>query len=217
MHFLLIETSHSKGSISLFEDSVCLEEVFLDGDFKHAEQLAVSVQELLDRHALNPQKIAAVGISDGPGSYTGLRIGASWAKGFCLPYATPLIACSETKALRAATQQQETVLSIIDARRLEVFGEFIEQDGSSSGTQAWILNDDLVNQWKQRNPLLAGDGVEKLKEHFHFSWRDSLIRFADSRHLFPEFLEKWNSKQFENIFSYEPNYVKPVFLVPSKK
>ncbi|MEY4853111.1 MAG: tRNA ((37)-N6)-threonylcarbamoyltransferase complex dimerization subunit type 1 TsaB [Bacteroidota bacterium] len=217
MFFLLIETSHSKGSISLFEDSVCLEETFLEGDFKHAELLAVGVQGLLNRHELDAEKISAVGISDGPGSYTGLRIGASWAKGFCLPTSTPLIACSETKALMAATRNHQNVLCIIDARRMEVFGEWMDENGNSNGTQAWILDETLVTEWQKKNPNLAGDGVDKLIENFPFSWRDSFIRFADSRHLFHEFIQKWESKQFENIFSYEPNYVKPVFLVPSKK
>ena len=217
MFFLLVETSHSKGSISLFENSVCLEETFLEGDFKHAEQLAVGIQALLDRHELDVKKISAVGISDGPGSYTGLRIGASWAKGFCLPTSTPLIACSETKALMVATQEYQNVLCIIDARRMEVFGEWMDEHGNSNGTQAWILDEALVSEWQQKNPILAGDGVDKLMEHFPFPWKDSLIRFADSRHLFPEFIQKWELKQHENIFSYEPNYVKPVFLVPSKK
>jgi len=217
MYFLLIETSHSQGSICLYNLEEMVEQCFLDGAFKHAEQLAVKVDELLKKHGLNSRNISAIGVSDGPGSYTGLRIGVSWAKGFCLPNNIPLIACSVTKALKIATQQQTQVLSIIDARRMEVFGEYFKNDESSEGCQAWIIDDSLVTTWKEENPLLVGDAVDKLKEHYPWSWKDSGIRFSNANHLFPEFIQKWKSNQFENIFHYEPNYVKPVHLVPSKK
>jgi tRNA threonylcarbamoyladenosine biosynthesis protein TsaB len=217
MYFLLIETSHSLGSISLFSEEKYLQELFLEGKFMHAEQLAVGVQKILQSFHLSAKDISGVGISDGPGSYTGLRIGASWAKGFCLPYSTPLISCSETKALKVATQSTESVLCLIDARRMEAFGEWFDgKTTGSSGTQAWIFEENLVKEWMAQNPVLAGDAVEKLKVHFPYSWKDSGIRFSHSKHLFPEFFQKWKSQNFENLFTYEPNYVKPVYLLPSK-
>lgn len=218
--FLLIETSHTQGSIALFSSNQLIEESFLPGAFQHAEWLGSSVELLLKKNNLVLSQLTAIGIAQGPGSYTGLRIGVSWVKGVCMALDIPFIGCSVTQALSVAAQEnypkEPIIFSLIDARRMEIYGEFF-YDKISQGIQSIIIDETCVKDWEKINPLMAGDGFEKLSLNFNFPWKDSGVRYSTAKHLFPEFIQQWNTHQFENIYTFEPEYVKPVHLVPSKK
>jgi tRNA threonylcarbamoyladenosine biosynthesis protein TsaB len=218
--FLLIETSHAVGSIALYEQDQLIDESFSTGTFQHAEWLGGAIESILERTKIQPNQITSIGISEGPGSYTGLRIGVSWVKGFCMALDIPFVGCSVTQALSVAAQEnnpnEPIIFSIIDARRMEIYGEFFHNK-IPQGIQSIIIDESFVEHWKKLNPLMAGDGFEKLSLNFDFPWKDSGVRFSSARHLFPEFFRRWEAREFENIYSFEPEYVKPVHLVPSKK
>jgi tRNA threonylcarbamoyladenosine biosynthesis protein TsaB len=166
-HFLLIESSTHNCSVSISSNGEIhsfKEEV--GEQFIHAEKLHLFVDELI--HDLGPSKtIKAVAVSNGPGSYTGLRIGLSLAKGLCYGWDCPLILHSTLEVLYHSfrlehpTIKAEHFWPMLDARRMEVYTNLFSKDGEALGNdRPMILTEDLPNEIG----VCFGNGSEKARE-----------------------------------------------------
>jgi len=127
---LNIETATKNCSVSLARDgkTITCKEI-AEQNFSHAEKLHVFVDELLEENNLNYKDLNAVAVSQGPGSYTGLRIGVSSAKGFCYALGIPMIAIDTLEVLaRKITISEGVIIPMIDARRMEVYSAIFDVD-----------------------------------------------------------------------------------------
>ncbi len=216
---LCLESATPVCSVALTENGNVIAFREINEGFSHASKLTVFISEVLEEARIKVGDLDAVAISSGPGSYTGLRIGVSVAKGLCLSADKPLISIStlEAMALGALEQIKPIVKNIflcpmIDARRMEVYCALYDIDlNVVKETSATIISDELfLDVRKGKSIYYFGDGAEKCK-----SVLDSIPEFKYLPDLFPSAkfmatlaLEKFRKKDFENLALFEPFYLK---------
>lgn len=211
---LNIETTTKNCSICLAEDGLVLSLVELnEGQFSHAEKLHSFILDALKKAKKEMQDIDAVGVSKGPGSYTGLRIGVSAAKGICFALDIPLISISTLNSLaRSITvKNDELIIPLLDARRMEVYSAvFNAKYEQIRDIEAEIIDKSSFRAYLQSKKVnFLGDGASKCEETIK---NKNAIYFAD---FYPSAKEmaylsykKYISKKFEDIAYFEPYYLK---------
>lgn len=187
----------------------------------HAEMLHVFIDAVLSEAKVQPDAIA---VSSGPGSYTGLRIGVSAAKGLAFGFGVPLIAL-ETLAHFALQQsinspERSTYIPLLDARRMEVYCNTYDTSGAATGaTQAHILTaDSFQKELNSGKVLFFGDASEKASrviDHSNAEFRHGLWPSAEGMRISAH--EKYATQQFENIAEFEPFYLKDFIAGEPKK
>jgi len=217
---LNIETATQICSISLAKDGALLAIRELNEKNVHAEVLTVFIQEIMAEASLELSDIDAVAISKGPGSYTGLRIGLSTAKGLCYSLDIPLISVSSLQAmaqyaammLKDEIKENTLFAPMIDARRMEVYSAFYNTDIEKvSKIEPHIFSEaSFVEEEKDHELLLVGDGCSKSLELF--ADRENIKVFPDvlssSLGMIPLSEKKFQDKDFEDVAYFEPFYLK---------
>mgnify|MGYP001817478491 CR=1 FL=1 len=165
---LNIETATTNCSVSISRNGECigLKEDY-DKKYSHAERLHVYIDDVLKEANLSTKDLDAIAVSKGPGSYTGLRIGVSAAKGLCFALDIPLISVSTLESLaHQVNAESGVIVSMLDARRMEVYSAVYDIKYSLiREIQAQILdNSSFENYLNQGNAYFVGNGVEKTKE-----------------------------------------------------
>ncbi|SHF53130.1 tRNA threonylcarbamoyladenosine biosynthesis protein TsaB [Arenibacter palladensis] len=189
-------------------------------NYSHSEQLHIFIEEALKGASLTFKDISAVAVSKGPGSYTGLRIGVSAAKGLCFSLDLPLISVStlESLAMQGHEKNYDFIIPVLDARRMEVYSAIFDAQGNRfRETKAEIINKDSFQEYAQKGSvLLIGDGAEKCQElldHPNFSFLTALPTAKEMGELS---YKKFKANDFENVAYFEPYYLKD-FMLPTKK
>ena len=147
-----IETATKNCSVALFKDGLVIaeKENITDG-YTHSEQLTLFIQDVIDSANISLNKVEAVALSMGPGSYTGLRIGTSTAKGLCYALDIPLIAISTLKAMAfamAENQKSAIYCPMIDARRMGVFSALYDSNNIQvRGVQADVVDENTYGEF----------------------------------------------------------------------
>ena len=214
MKILHIETSSKNCSVAISdgEELLCLcEEV--SENYKQSESLHTFVEWALEGAEISLKDIEAVSLGKGPGSYTGLRIGAASAKGFCYGLKVPLIAVNslETMIEPFLGQNYDVIIPLIDARRMEVYCAVF--DGNSGEmlkeTEAKILDEQSFKELEGKKILFVGDGAKKAQEILQISGADFNENFYPSaKYLIKKSVEKFNRQDFEDVAYFEPFYLK---------
>ncbi|BAO54660.1 inactive homolog of metal-dependent proteases, putative molecular chaperone [Nonlabens marinus S1-08] len=146
-----------KNCLDLLEDK--------SDSYSHGELLHVYIKELLNRNNLTIEDLAAVAISKGPGSYTGLRIGVASAKGLCFAQDIPLISIDTLRALSLQVPQNKTVIPMMDARRMEVYSAVYTNGELKEKVAATILEEDSFQRYlKSGDATVLGTGAAKFQE-----------------------------------------------------
>ena len=216
---LCLETATSVCSVALAEGENIIAFRQVNEDFKHAEKLTVFISEVLEEAGKQLSELDAIAISSGPGSYTGLRIGVSVAKGLCFALDKPLISISTLEAMAAGAIEELKVNAedvifcpMIDARRLEAYCALY--DGRLNciypPSPIIITEDFFAEVRKGKKIFYFGDGAEKCKIIL-----STITEFIFQEKLFPsaKFMaglafKKFSMKQFENLALFEPVYLK---------
>jgi tRNA threonylcarbamoyladenosine biosynthesis protein TsaB len=217
MIILLIETSTNVCSVALSENATCIFSKSNADGMNHAALLSVFIAEALEVLKVNGKKLDAVAVSSGPGSYTGLRIGVSTAKGLCYGLDIPLIAVSTLEVLTVqalevvANKENALFCAMIDARRMEVYSAFYDAKGSlKREISADIITSDSYAELLAKQPVyFFGNGAEKCKTtltHSDSRFIDNLIPLAENMISFAE--KAYIEKQFVNTAYFEPFYLK---------
>ena len=188
--------------------------------YSHAEKLHVFIEEILKETGIGVTDLNAVAVSKGPGSYTGLRIGVSTAKGLCYALGIPLIAVDTLQvlakqALTLINYDGGHIVSMIDARRMEVYSAVY--DGSLNrinDVQAEILSEDSYADCPETFYFI-GDCQEKCQTvlkgtNFHFL---SEIVFPSANEMSALSYEKFLKSEFEDVAYFEPFYLKDFLIV----
>ena len=222
MKILHIETSSKNCSVAISdgEELLCLcEEV--SENYKQSESLHTFVEWALEGAEISLKEIEAVSLGKGPGSYTGLRIGAASAKGFCYGLKVPLIAVNslETMIEPFLRQNYDVIIPLIDARRMEVYCAVFEGNSGEmiSETEAKILDEQSFKEVEGKKILFVGDGAKKAKEILQISGVDFISDvYPSAKYLIKKSVEKFKQKNFEDVAYFEPFYLKDFHGVKKK-
>ncbi|WP_036382524.1 tRNA (adenosine(37)-N6)-threonylcarbamoyltransferase complex dimerization subunit type 1 TsaB [Muricauda sp. MAR_2010_75] len=219
---LNLETATTNCSVSISKGN---EVIFLKENnavsYSHSEQLHVFIKEALDEVSLSFSDLNAIAISKGPGSYTGLRIGVSAAKGLCFSLDLPLISVPTLESMAHQVQlgEGELAIPVLDARRMEVYSAvFNHQYKEIRETRAEIIDESSFADYvSEPKVYVVGSGAEKCKDvlgHSNFQFDASIVPSA--KEMAPIAFEKYKKGQCEDIAYFEPYYLKD-FVIQSKK
>ena len=174
MKILHIETSSKNCSVAISdgEKILCLCEEISE-NYKQSESLHTFIEWALEGAEIALKDLDAVSLGKGPGSYTGLRIGAASAKGFCYGLKIPLIATNslETMIEPFLNKDYDFIIPLIDARRMEVYTAIFEGKTGEmlTETEAKILDETSFQEFVGKKVIFVGDGAKKAKEIFEQS------------------------------------------------
>jgi tRNA threonylcarbamoyladenosine biosynthesis protein TsaB len=216
MTILHIESSSKNCSVAISKGAelLCLCEETAE-NFQQSEKLHQFIQWALQGAEIGTDDIDAICLGDGPGSYTGLRIGAAAAKGLSFALDKPLLAHSSMASMALATlsDDYDLIIPLLDARRMEVYtAVYHAQTGELlSPIQALVLQENSFEAYAQHKVLFVGDGCPKtqslLAERYpNFSFKAEVEPSA--QYFIAQAIKKFEAKDFEDLAYYEPNYLK---------
>lgn len=227
---LCIETGTDICSVGLARDGELVSLRESDEGRDHAKNVAVFVDELLRENDVAAEELSAVAVGMGPGSYTGLRIGVSFAKGLCYGLQIPLVAVGSLDSLvQVAREDYEAgiidveqwddavLCPMVDARRMEVYTQMFDAKGQSlNEVKAEIIAEDSFAEWRNGRPfVIFGNGAAKCQEVLTdailVNVTPSARGLAALAHL------RFEAGQTEDIAYFEPFYLKDFIVIPSKK
>lgn len=212
-YILNIETATTNCSVSLSKEGeiLVLKEDY-NAKYSHAESLHLFIDAVFREANLKPQNVDAIAISKGPGSYTGLRIGVSAAKGLCFSLDKPLISVDTLEALSHQVQIDcGRIVPMLDARRMEVYAAVYDQDHQQIRViEAQILDADSFKAFLDVGSVyFIGNGVEKTKEiitHPNAVFIDNKLPSANEMGKLA--YEKYKIGDLEDVAYFEPFYLK---------
>ncbi|WP_396174190.1 tRNA (adenosine(37)-N6)-threonylcarbamoyltransferase complex dimerization subunit type 1 TsaB [Flavobacterium sp.] len=215
-YILNIETATKNCSVSLAKDgqTILCKEIAEQG-YSHAERLHVFIEEILKKTKVKIQELHAVAVSKGPGSYTGLRIGVSTAKGLCYALGIPLIALDTLQVLaHQVSVDNGIIVPMLDARRMEVYSAIFDKNHDNiKAVQAEVLTEDSYSEFTE-TLYFIGDCQEKCQTVLtqpNFKFIPEIV-FPSASQMSQLSYEKFNQNDFEDVAYFEPFYLKD-FLV----
>jgi tRNA threonylcarbamoyladenosine biosynthesis protein TsaB len=223
---LSLETSSPVCSVALHRAGSLVGQSELRLEKSHSSHLSILVHQLLENSQCTLQDLAAVAVSDGPGSYTGLRIGAAAAKGLCFALDIPLIAVSTLQALArqvaACTAGAENVLfcPMLDARRMEVYSALYRADGTQVLAPAPLIleSDTLAEQLAHQRLLFFGNGAAKFQPLVADNSNAGFLAGIEPSAIAVGALAQvaFEQQDFRDVAYYEPFYLKEVYTTTPK-
>ncbi len=223
---LNIDTALDKASVCLSNEGKVLGLSSSENQKEHASWLHTAIAELLQKNEFKINDLQAVAVSIGPGSYTGLRVGLSAAKGLCFALNIPLITVTSLKILAYSVKSEaiDMICPLIDARRMEVFAAVYDKDLREKISPHALVVDEkcFADILLKGDVLFCGNGVNNLSAEPSGQpiISNSNARFsntiADASHLAHLSLEYYNNKEFADLAYAEPLYLKEFFSVPGK-
>ena len=221
MYILNIETSTKNCSVSVSNNGktiICKE--LSEAGFSHAEKLHVFIETVLQQSKLTFKDLAAIAVSKGPGSYTGLRIGVSAAKGLCFALDIPLISIDTLQVLASQCNVENGfIIPMIDARRMEVYSAIFDKNYNKiRNVEAQILDENSFSEIDE-NVYFVGDCNEKAqtvlsKENFVFL-ADKI--YPSANEISKLSFDRFQNKDFEDAAYFEPYYLKDFLITTPKK
>jgi tRNA threonylcarbamoyladenosine biosynthesis protein TsaB len=222
LSFILnIETATKNCSVSIAKDGqtiVCNE--LADEGYSHAEKLHVFIEEVIAKAGISAQDLNAVAVSQGPGSYTGLRIGVSAAKGLCYALNIPLIAVDTLQALASqAGVTDGKIIPMLDARRMEVYSAIFNSDLTvERAIQAEIIDENSFQEYTEK-VYFVGDCADKCKSVLtkdNFVFLED-IKYPSAKAMSKISFEKYQKSDTVDVAYFEPYYLKDFMIAPPKK
>lgn len=219
---LSLDATTTVCSVAIHQGGKLIASEFIVEPRAASSRLMVAAQELLKKSNLQPADLNAIGVSSGPGSYTGLRIATSAAKGLCVALNIPLLAVNSLRVMAEPIISKipaNLYCPMIDARRMEVYCcLFDDNRNEASPIEAKILDgESFKNQLNQSKIAFFGDGSAKFKlvtNHPNAVFVEAVQ--PDAKNLGALAFQKFKAGQFEDVAEFEPFYLKD-FLIKSKQ
>ncbi len=220
-YILNLETATKNCSVSISQNGqtiLCKE--MAQAGYSHAEKLHVFIEECIKESNISFKDLSAIAVSQGPGSYTGLRIGVSAAKGLCFALDLPLIAVDTLQVLASKLSISEGVfIPMIDARRMEVYSAiFNSKLEKIREVQAEILTESSFEEISETIHFV-GDCAEKAKTVLtksNFIFHEEII-FPSANEMSELSYKKFQENKLEDVAYFEPFYLKDFMATVSKK
>ena len=223
---LLIETSTAQLSTALAEDGAVTAFRICGEPRMQAALTAPYVQEVLNEKGLTVKELGAVCVGRGPGSYTGLRVGVSTAKGLCFGAGLPLLSAGtldvlvrEAHRLGVVPDGCHAIVPMVDARRMEVYAAVFSPDGRQlSETKPVVVGPDSFTAELAEGPVLfIGDGALKCRETIQSPNAFFAEAFPTAMAMAPLAEAAFHEKRFEDVAYFEPFYLKDFVATVSRK
>ncbi len=221
---LSIETATPVCSVALHEQGNLLAVSEIREPGAHAEKLMGLLEEVLAKAGKLLSDLEAIAVSEGPGSYTGLRIGVSTAKGLAFALDKPLIGINTLRAMAAACPLEKgaQAVAVLDARRMEVYSQvFGEQLEEKTPIEALILEEGVFGNWlDQGKVFFIGDAVEKVRQvvdHPNAVFLSETEYPLSAKTMGQLAFEKFQEQGFEDLAYFVPNYLKEFKALQSTK
>lgn len=220
-YILNIETATKNCSVALAKDgkTIFCKEIAQEG-YSHAERLHVFIEEIIKEAGITFKDLSAIAVSQGPGSYTGLRIGVSAAKGLCYALDIPLIAVDTLQALASqVTISSGLIIPMIDARRMEVYSAFFSPTlEKKREILAEIIDENSFGDL-QETLYFVGDCAEKCKSVLN---KDNYvfledIKYPSAKEMSALSYEKFKINDTVDVAYFEPYYLKDFMITAPKK
>jgi len=224
IYILQIDTATEICSVSVSLDGQTIGQVEASEPNLHASKLTVFIDELLKDLKIDYNELSAVCVSKGPGSYTGLRIGVSTAKGLCYALDIPLLAINTLDMMyfgyQRLVESNIVYVPMLDARRMEVYLEIFDSLGVKLlETEARIIDENSFESVSADKLVLFGSGANKLKQLFENN--SNIIIDSDfvhsSSYMSQTSFSKFTNQEFENLIYFEPFYLKEFIATLPKK
>ena len=227
---LCIETGTDICSVGIARDGELISLRESDEGRDHAKRVGVFVDELLRETGVLPDELDAVAVGMGPGSYTGLRIGVSFAKGLCYGLGIPLVAVGSLDAMAAVAIEDNdagildvdnwenaVLCPMVDARRMEVYTRLFDAKGNalSDVTAEVVTEQTFADVRRERQLVMFGNGAAKCREVLHDATYINITPSARGLARLAE--QRLSAGQIEDIAYFEPFYLKDFIVIPSKK
>ncbi len=213
---LCIETASTNCSVALGVNGklLALKEDY-DSSYSHAERLHIFIKQLLEENNISLKDLDAIAVSKGPGSYTGLRIGVSAAKGLCFSLDIPLISVATLTSIAIQVEEKGIVIPMMDARRMEVYTAVFNADGDQiEATSAKILDEDSYLEYIGKGVVyFIGSGVEKFQKictHSNAKFIENILPSATQ--MIELATLKYKISDFEDVAYFEPYYLKDFMI-----
>lgn len=217
-YILNIHTATETAIVNLARDGKILQTKFNKDTREHAAFLHPVIDELMKKEGISMNKLDAIAVTSGPGSYTGIRVGLAAAKGLCYALNIPLITFNtlEAMALSAAASEQDKeafYCPMIDARRMEVFTALYSYDlKEMDAPSAKILDENSFKEFSDSGKVIfSGSGSKKFKELVksgNFSFIETEILTESLAEISSQ---KFNKSEFDNVISTSPVYIKDFY------
>ena len=227
---LCIETGTDICSVGVARDGELVSLRESDEGRDHAKKVGVFVDELLRETGISPDELDAVAVGMGPGSYTGLRIGVSFAKGLCYGLGIPLVAVGSLDAMAAVAiedydagildvdnWENAVLCPMVDARRMEVYTRLFDAKGNalSDVTAEVVTEQTFADVRRERQLVMFGNGAAKCREVLPDATYLNITPSARGLARLAE--QRLSAGQTEDIAYFEPFYLKDFIVIPSKK
>ncbi|WP_304200314.1 tRNA (adenosine(37)-N6)-threonylcarbamoyltransferase complex dimerization subunit type 1 TsaB [Flavobacterium alvei] len=220
-YILNIETATKNCSVALAKEgkTILCKEIAEEG-YSHAERLHVFIEQIIQEAGITYQDLSAIAVSQGPGSYTGLRIGVSAAKGLCFALGIPLIAVDTLQVLASqASVSNGLIIPMLDARRMEVYSAiFTPNFENKRAVQAEVIAENSFEDF-QETLYFVGDCAEKckavlIKENHVFLEE---IKYPSAKNMSYLSFDKYKKNDTVDVAYFEPYYLKDFMMTVSKK
>ena len=191
-----------------------------DGNYSHAEKLHPFIKEVAEEANIKLSDLDAVAVSKGPGSYTGLRIGVSAAKGLCFSLNKPLISVETLESLSYKVHiDNGLIVPMLDARRMEVYSSIYDSNNNKVRViKAEIIDENsFLDELNSCQVYFVGDGALKCKEVITHKNAFFIEAFPSSIEMAKLSFEKYKKSDIEDVAYFEPFYLKDFIVTPEKK
>jgi len=219
-YILQIETSTTNCSVAISKkgETIAVKEV--SNGYSHAENLHVFIKDILAENKLEYTDLNAIAVSKGPGSYTGLRIGVSTAKGLCFSLDIPLIAIETLKVLAHQVKEEGGfIVPMIDARRMEAYTKVYDTKYKEvREIEAQILDSTSFQEYLTKGSVVfIGNKTEKTKEVISHENATFIESVPSAKEMSMLAYAKYKKNHIEDVAYFEPYYLKDFLVTPAKK
>jgi tRNA threonylcarbamoyladenosine biosynthesis protein TsaB len=219
---LSLETATDNCSVALHDKGQLIASASHLESGAHSRMLPLLMDQVMNQAGASFHELKAVAVSEGPGSYTGLRIGTSTAKGLAFSLDIKLLAIDTLKGLAHLARSQKpgvTIIAMLDARRMEVYREVFDSEGKQiAGIDSEILETDSFQEYlKEGQVCFVGNANEKASQVINSPNAYFLDSLPNASSIGELAWENYQNEQFESVSYFTPNYLKEFRVLKSKK
>tara|TARA_B100000678_G_scaffold91385_1_gene76145 strand:- start:100 stop:756 length:657 start_codon:yes stop_codon:yes gene_type:complete len=215
-YILNLETSSKNCSVSLLKEDKIINLIEQEDDsYRHSELLTSFIDQILSKEKIKPENLSAVAIAKGPGSFTGLRIGFSVAKGICFPYKTPIIGINSLEILARSykPKKDEYILSLINDKNDSFYSMVLDSDYNEvEKPSIEVIDKNYISRYGKLNSLVIVCNTKSIKEIINEKSVKIEVNSISAKHMENMSKQNFDKKNFEDLAYFEPMYIKKPYV-----
>ena len=215
-YILNLETSSKNCSVSLLKEDKIINVIEQEDDsYRHSELLTSFIDQILSKEKIKPENLSAVAIAKGPGSFTGLRIGFSVAKGICFPYKTPIIGINSLEILARSykPKKDEYILSLINDKNDSFYSMVLDSDYNEvEKPSVKVIDKNYISRYGKLNSLVIVFNTKSIKEIINEKLVKIEVNSISAKYMENMSKQNFDKKNFEDLAYFKPMYIKKPYV-----